>query len=356
MIEILIVVLLIVLVLAPFVLIGIGIYRCHDSNGFIFFMIGAGLLSSCVADLLSDFIGQIICRILMVLGFSATLSDNRLIFGLLWSLFMFFSFRLFKYIESKKTKAELLNIRNTSISQLTQAIASLLNLDLQQIESLQKFTTLFTEAVCNNNTLTIKDIDEFIDWLYVSGFVVPSFDQYRSLGMHSTSSQSIYVPPETEKLFDDWTAFKNRALDAGIMLTRNPSSPNVKSWHDELCLFLPGLFEPEETDHQAILERIIHIAEEGMSEQLSLPAYAVLLAEIDHPSERDSFRALDNNLEELLRSHSQILCIPAEDGPTELIDILKRRMAHKDRLQLVHDARIQALISNELASAKQRMI
>ena len=261
-----------------------------------------------------------------------------------FSILLFFGYRfLFNKItfhfDKKRAKVSLIR-----------SICKTLCLDNSQKELLEEFFTLFSKSLSCSKILRIKDIDDFIDWLYLSGFVVPTFAQFKQLGMNIITSRKIYVPENIRAKFPNWKSFRNNALDCGLLLSTSKSAPSIELWNTELATFLPGLFsvDPLFSSPDIVLELIVQVAEEGLDDHTSLPEYISRLSGLDHQPESEILSTLDSTIEQALRNYAHSLNFNIEQKPIESIDKLKREYNHKDRFKIVFELRTQQLLSWEL--------
>lgn len=241
------------------------------------------------------------------------------------------------------------------IKVLQNTISEILSLNDDQRDALFDYAALFADSLRLNNNMTIHDIDTFIDWLYVTGAIVPCFTQYHRLGMNIVTTQRIYVPKTIQSLFPDWKGINDRANNAGLLLTSLRSAPSLDLWNTELSSFLPGLFiigEVTETP-DFVLERIIQVAEEGKDDRASMPEYVARLAGLPHQSESDQLRELDSQIELCLRHFADELTIPCEPPPSDFKDKIYRTIKHTDRQAQVFQWRVHYLHSSELDEMKQ---
>lgn len=237
----------------------------------------------------------------------------------------------------------------SAASSLTNELSDILHLPNDQQDFLNSFVVGFTRSISNFLELRLRDIDEFIDYLYLKGFTVPSFDQYQHYGMNVILTCRVYVPEEVRNEFPDWLSFRARALSSGLLLTDNNSAPTIDSWNAELSAFLPEFFtnDPSFASNDVILERIVQIAEEAIDDRASLPEHICHFCDLEHPQEYDILKTLDSKIEQALRSFAHSVNLHVEDVPTDSLGLLKRVSNHKDRFKLVMDYRSQQLLSWE---------
>lgn len=241
---------------------------------------------------------------------------------------------------------------------LTNCISEKLKIAESERENLKSYILLFMDAISQSNTLAVNDIDNLIDWLYHSGFIIPSYDQYHSLGINIATTQKIFVPATVQLEFEDWKSFCKNALDVGILLTSSKNAPSIELWNAELSNLLPGIFslEPEYSLPVSVLERIIQIAEEAHDERSNLPEYIAQLAGLEHLREQDILSKIDSDIEILIRRHALTLKIPAEPIPKDTRGNIARIFKRADRWHIVHGHRVNQLVNDDLLYMKQHLI
>lgn len=237
---------------------------------------------------------------------------------------------------------------------LTSSLSALLSLTQGKEKDLHTYISLFQNNARDSNLITVQSIDDFIDHLYTHGYIVPSFDPYRDLGMNVVLTHKVYVPKEQIPFFkdwlffEDWHAFKKAALESCLLLTHDSSAPSIEDWRLELAEILPGLFNTEETDLQSILERIVGLANEARSEHTSLPECIAQLTGEDYVPEYKVLHNIDQDIEKALRRFAAAINIPAETAPNDLKGRMLRTSRHIDRFAAVAQERKQRLLSNTL--------
>lgn len=237
----------------------------------------------------------------------------------------------------------------SAAASLAGELADLLHLPNDQLELLKSFVVGFIRSISNFHELRLKDIDEFIDHLYLKGFTVPGFDQYHRYGMNVILTSRVYVPEEVRNVFPDWLSFRSRALSSCLLLTDNNSAPTIDSWNAELSAFLPEFFSNDSAfaSNDVILERIVQISEEALDDRASLPEHICRFCDIDHPHEYDLLKTLDSEIDKALRSFAHSVNMHVEDLPTDSIGLLNRVSKHKDRFKLIINYRSEQLLSWE---------
>ena len=175
-----------------------------------------------------------------------------------------------------------------------------------QRAEISHFLDGYTEKLIKNGELSDADRAELFDRLYAAGVMTVPADEYYSVGREAVVGRRMYVDEATKRDFgDDWNSIRRRAFGAGIYLTDNPADMAADQWNAELGETLPGLFNAEETDPRAIIERVIQVAEEGRDEQMSLAEYTNFLAGQEYVSEDEVLNQLENQLDWDLRTFAE---------------------------------------------------
>lgn len=175
-----------------------------------------------------------------------------------------------------------------------------------QRAEISHFLDGYTEKLIKNGELSDADRAELFDRLYAAGVMTVPADEYYSVGREAVVGRRMYVDEATKRDFgDDWNNIRRRAFGAGIYLTNNPADMAADQWNAELGEALPGLFNAEETDPRAIIERVIQVAEEGRDEQMSLAEYTNFLAGQEYVSEDEVLNQLENQLDWDLRTFAE---------------------------------------------------
>ena len=175
-----------------------------------------------------------------------------------------------------------------------------------QRAEISHFLDGYTEKLIKNGELSDADRAELFDRLYAAGVMTVPADEYYSVGREAVVGRRMYVDEATKRDFgDDWNSIRRRAFGAGIYLTNNSADMAAEQWNAELGETLPGLFNAEETDPRAIIERVIQVAEEGRDEQMSLAEYTNFLAGQEYVSEDEVLNQLENQLDWDLRTFAE---------------------------------------------------
>lgn len=169
----------------------------------------------------------------------------------------------------------------------------------------------FADRIIKNGSLNEKEREAFFDKLYAEGLMTVPADEYSKIGREFLKEGRIYVPERVVSDFgDDWNNIRKRAFSAGVYLTRSQETNNVRNlgideWNANLSSDLPGLFDSEETDERAILERIVQVAEEGKDEKLSLGEYTARLARSEGQSWNDFLDNMERQLDWAMRTFAE---------------------------------------------------
>lgn len=175
-----------------------------------------------------------------------------------------------------------------------------------QRAEISHFLDGYTEKLIKNGELSDADRAELFDRLYAAGVMTVPADEYYSVGREAVVGRRMYVDEATKRDFgDDWNSIRRRAFGAGIYLTNNSADMAADQWNAELGETLPGLFNAEETDPRAIIERVIQVAEEGRDEQMSLAEYTNFIAGQEYVSEDEVLNQLENQLDWDLRTFAE---------------------------------------------------
>lgn len=162
----------------------------------------------------------------------------------------------------------------------------------------------FADRMQRKGGVQQEDLRDLFDRLYSSGVMTVEADEYSSYARSMIAKGRIYVSDSVKADFgDDWADIRKRAFATGVYLVNDRSASGIDQWNRALASddMLPGLFDPEETDMRAILERIISVAEAGKDEQMSLPEYTALLAQQEYVSENEILENMERQLETALR-------------------------------------------------------
>ena len=190
----------------------------------------------------------------------------------------------------------------------------------------------FAERIIKNGNLTEDDRKHFFNRMYESGVMTVPAADYFAMGRDAVAGGKIYVDDSIRADFgDDWGMFRRRAFAAGVYLTSNRADAGVDMWNHELSGILSGLFDSEETDNRAILERIVQIADEGKDEKVSLAEYTARLAEIECISEDEFLDSMERQMDWALRTFAEKADIEIK---TRKRDIRKYAATQRQNIQL----------------------
>lgn len=214
----------------------------------------------------------------------------------------------------------------------------------------------FAERVIRNGELTEQDRKAFFDRMYESGMMTVPADEYKSMAREYIRGGKIYVNPTVAAEFgDDWQGIRKRAFGAGILLTNQRTDKNgqpnagIDSWNDALAADIPGLFDSEQTDLKAALERIIQVAEEGRDEHVSLEEYTRRLAMEQGTSEDEYLDNMERQMDWALRT------LASEAGIEMKVKEATNRKLERDRAERKELAEKQRQ-RKELAEQKKRTL
>ena len=164
----------------------------------------------------------------------------------------------------------------------------------------------FADRLLRDGVLTDQDREDLFNRLYNSGVVTEAADEYFQEGRNAVAGGRIYVNDIIKGDFgDDWNAFRRRAQANGVYLTNDQSDAGVDVWNQELGETLPGLFNQDELDGRAILERIVQVAEEGKDQKISLAEYTKQLAGEEYVSEREILDNMERQMDWALRTFAE---------------------------------------------------
>lgn len=196
----------------------------------------------------------------------------------------------------------------------------------------------YADRLIKNGALTEADRKAFFDRMYDSGVMTMPADDYFSEGRNLLKGGRVYVSESVRKDFgDDWGDIRRRAFGAGIYFTSDRSAGGIDSWNHELAEELPGLFDSEETDLRAILERIVEVAEEGKDEKLSLAEYTARLAEQDYISEREFLDNMERQMDWALRTFAEKARLEVHLRDRTGTRIAREREEHREMQQRQKD-------------------
>ena len=164
----------------------------------------------------------------------------------------------------------------------------------------------YADRLLKAGALTEQDRTALFDKMYASGVVTVPADDYFQTGREAVRGGKVYVAPKDQHEFgDDWNSFRKRAFAAGIYMTNNPLDQGIDQWNAELADMLPGLFDADELDNRAILERIVQVAEEGKDEKVSLAEYTAQLAEEEYVGEDQVLDDMERKMDWALRTFAE---------------------------------------------------
>lgn len=164
----------------------------------------------------------------------------------------------------------------------------------------------YADRMLKAGSLTEQDRAALFDRMYSSGVVTLPADDYFQTGREAVKGGRVYVAPRDQHEFgDDWNDFRKRAFAAGIYMTSDPRDQGIDQWNAELADMLPGLFDADELDNRAILERIVQVAEEGKDEKVSLAEYTAQLAEEEYVSEDQVLDDMERKMDWALRTFAE---------------------------------------------------
>ena len=164
----------------------------------------------------------------------------------------------------------------------------------------------YADRLIKNGALTEDDRRRFFDRMYASGVMEVPADEVYTAGRELLRGGRIYVNDSIRAEFgDDWQDFRQQAFAAGVYLTNNPHDGGVDHVNSYMADYLPSLFDSEETDLRMALERIVQVAEEGKSQQVSLAEYTAQLAGEQHVPESEFLDAMERHLDWALRTFAE---------------------------------------------------
>lgn len=164
----------------------------------------------------------------------------------------------------------------------------------------------FADRLLKKGALTEEDRSRFFDRLYQSGVMEVPADDIYSAGREALRGGRIYVSDKIRNEFGgDWNEFRRQAFAAGVFLTNDRSDSGVDQVNSYMADLLPGLFDAGETDLRLALERIVQVAEEGKSQNTSLPEYTAELAGREHVPEREFLDAMERQMDWMLRTFAE---------------------------------------------------
>lgn len=197
------------------------------------------------------------------------------------------------------------------------------------------------DQLLREGALTEEIRSNLFNRLYSSGVVTEAADAYFQEGRNAVAGGRIFVNDIIKGDFgDDWNAFRKRAMANGVYLTNDQSDAGVDVWNQELGETLPGLFNQDELDGRAILERIVQVAEEGKDEKVSLAEYTARLAGEEYVSEREILDNMERQMDWALRTFAEKadLEIKLRDRTGVKIAQERERFAESSRRQREREA------------------
>lgn len=190
--------------------------------------------------------------------------------------------------------------------ELKQNLLNLFSIPQGMRADLGGYVDHMADKIVKNGALTQEERDEFFDRMYSSGVMEVAADEYYQTARQDIVGRRIYVPEEVKHEFgDDWNQFRRNAFSAGVLLTNQRSDNAIDTLNMKLAENLPGLFDASETDSRSILERIVQMADEGRSEQMSLSEYAAWLAGQDYVSEDEVLDNIERQMDWALRTFAE---------------------------------------------------
>lgn len=206
----------------------------------------------------------------------------------------------------KKTQPVAESLPIIAKRELKQNLLNLFSIPQGMRADLGGYVDHMADKIVKNGALTQEERDEFFDRMYSSGVMEVAADEYYQTARQDIVGRRIYVPEEVKHEFgDDWNQFRRNAFSAGVLLTNQRSDNAIDTLNMELAENLPGLFNADETDSRTILERIVQMADEGRSEQMSLNEYAAWLAGQDYVSEDEVLDNIERQMDWALRTFAE---------------------------------------------------
>ena len=164
----------------------------------------------------------------------------------------------------------------------------------------------YADRLIKNGALTEDDRRRFFDRMYASGVMEVPADELYTAGRELLRGGRIYVNDSIRAEFgDDWQDFRRQAFAAGIYLTSDKHDGGVDHVNSYMAEYLPSLFDSEETDLRMALERIVQVAEEGKSQQVSLAEYTAQLAGEQNVPESEFLDAMERHMDWALRTFAE---------------------------------------------------
>lgn len=208
--------------------------------------------------------------------------------------------------EKKKKKPVAESLPIIAKRELKQNLLNLFSIPQGMRAELGGYVDHMADQIVKNGALTQAERDEFFDRMYSSGVMEVAADEYYQTARQDIIGRRIYVPESVKHEFgDDWNRFRREAFSVGVVLTNQRTDNAIDSLNMELAENMPGLFDATETDSRAILERIVQMADEGKSEQMSLNEYAAWLAGQDYVSEDEVLDNIERQMDWALRTFAE---------------------------------------------------
>ncbi len=190
--------------------------------------------------------------------------------------------------------------------ELQDKLISLFSVGEGQRGELRREIGQLADRMIAEGTVDERDLRRLIDRLYESGVMVIEPEQVMAEGRSYLKDEHIYISPEQiRELGDDWLDLRKKAWGLGVYLTTDRSYAGLDVWNADMASYLPGLFDENETDSRRLLERLLHIAQEGKAEKVSLPEYTKRIAKAEHQSEEALLYNMERQVEEALRTFGE---------------------------------------------------
>ena len=216
----------------------------------------------------------------------------------------------------------------------------------------------FADRIVKHGALTEDDRRRFFTRMYEAGAVTIPADDYYGEARSYIKGGHIYVSDSVRAEFgDDWQDIRRRAFAAGIYLTYERTDKNGHSvsgidvWNNDLAADLPGLFNAEDTDETEILQKIIHVAELGKEDRISLAEYVARVAKEEYTSENDVLDSLERQMCWALESFAETAQVEIQLKERNMRRVLKERQENQERAQRAKERReLQELQQKTLKS------
>lgn len=216
----------------------------------------------------------------------------------------------------------------------------------------------FADRIIKHGALTESDRQIFFQRMYETGAVTIPAEDYYAEARSYIKGGHIYVPDSVVAEFgDDWQDVRRRAFSAGIYLTRERTGKDGHSiagidvWNDDLAHQMPGMFSTEDTDQTAMLERIIHVAELGRDEKISLAEYVARIANEEYRSSDEVLETMERQMLWALRSFAETAQVEIQLKERNLRRVMKERQENVERARLAKERKeLQELQQKTLKS------